>query len=529
MQDRSINRRSFIEAAGLATMAAAAAVNAGVPKRAFGEEVDAELSTENAVYEPSEIFEADVVVVGAGPAGLGAVLEALDAGATVVLIEKTDALGGMAYGTEGVFGYGSRMQTEANVELPTVLEIVEEELVYSNYRVDANLWRDFVAQSGGTIDWLMDHGVEFERVDTYQDASFFESFHWWPGGSGTSFGPIMAEQLEGKDGLTILMQTRAKDLAVENGAVIGVYAEKEDGTIVQVNGGGVVVSTGGFSQDKELMTELSGIDWSTCGGFVTPSTGDGYRMMKKAGAATGTVCFINTMCVQTPSGTQDLVPINIATNYQCLLTVNQNGERYMAEDTFAKYFAMLTLNAMSTQKRVWTIFDQNAIERLENDGIDYGFVSYKKGDKLEGLRDQLEEFAGTDTVKKSETIDALAAEMGADAQTLQATIERWNGFCETGVDEDFGASVDVLYPIGEGPYYAVHPDRFISATIGGIKVDRQNRVLDETGEPIPGLLSAGVDSCCLYKETYNIQLSGGMQAYNFYSGRNAARTILAGK
>lgn len=523
---QNIGRRSFIEMAGLATAATAVAMGAGVPVHAYGEEAEFEPLPEDATYEPSETLEADIVVVGAGPAGMGAVLEALDSGASVILVEKTAMLGGMASGTEGVFGYGSRMQTEAGVELPSVLDIVGEELVYANYRVDANLWRDFVSQAGETIDWLMDHGVEFDHVDTYQDASFFESFHWWPGGNGASFGPIMEEQLEGAEGLTTLLETRAVGLAVEDGTVVGVYAEKADGSIVQANGKGVIIGTGGFSQDKELMTELSGIDWSTCGGFATPATGDGYRMMKKVGAATGTVCFINTMCVQTPSGTQDLVPINIATNYQCLMTVNQNGERYMAEDTFAKYFAMLTLNAMTTQKKVWTIYDQNVIERLEGEGIDYGFVTYKKGDKLEGLRDQLEEFAGTDNVKKADTIADLAAEIGADPEILQATIDRWNGFCETGVDEDFGAAADVLHPIGDGPYYAVHPDRFISATIGGIKVDRQNRVLDEAGEPIPGLLSAGVDSCCLYKETYNIQLSGGMQAYNFYSGRNAVRTIL---
>ena len=528
-----LSRRSFIAAAGFTTMGFMAASLAGCsPKeniqdvQAGANDAAAAQEDEHVTYDPAEVVDADVVVVGAGPAGIGAVMEALDRGAKVVLIEKTAQLGGMAYGTEGVFGYGSKMQTDAQVELPTVLDVIEEELTYTNYRVDANLWRDFVSQSGETIDWLMEHGIEFDRVDTYQGASFFESFHWWPGGSGSSFAPIVTEYLDGREGLTVFLETTGKDLVVENGEVIGVYAEKDDGTIVQVNGKGVIVATGGFSQDKELMTELSGIDWSTSGGFVTPATGDGYRMMKKAGAATGTVCFINTMCVQTPTGAQDMVPINIATNYQCLPMINQIGERFMAEDTFAKYFAMLTLNAMSTQKKTWTLIDQNSIDRLENQGIDYGFVKYQKGDKLEGLLGELEEFAGTDNVKKGETVEEIASEIGVDAVILQATIDRWNGFCETGVDEDFGAGAEILHPIGDGPYYAVHPDRFISATIGGIKVDRQNRVLDETGEPISGLFSAGVDSCCLYKETYNIQLSGGMQAYNFYSGRNSVREIL---
>lgn len=529
----SLSRRSFIATASLTATGMLAASLAGCAPQSSQTGHSADLSqtgegdAEEAVnYDPVEVINADIVIVGGGPAGIGATLEALDANANVVLIEKTEQIGGMAFGTEGVFGYDSKMQRDANVKLPTVLEIVQEELDYTNYRVDANLWRDFVMQSGGTIDWLMDHGIKFDRVDTYQGASFFESFHWWPGGNGADFGPIMIEYLDGKEGLDILLKTQALDLVVENETVTGVYAQRKNGDIIQVNGKGVVVCTGGFSQDKELMTELSGIDWSNSGGFVTPATGDGYRMMKKAGAATGSVCFINTLCVQTPEGTQDLVPINIGASYQCLPVVNQNGERFMAEDTFAKYFAMLTLNALSTQEHTWTLFDQNCINRLENEGVQYGFVTYKPGDKLEGLQDQLEQFAGCDTVKKGETLEALAKEIGADAATLETTVERWNGFCETGVDEDFGAGSEVLFPIGEGPYYAVHSDRFISATIGGIKVNRSNQVIDDGGNPIKGLYSAGVDSCCLYKETYNIQLSGGMQAYNFYSGRNSARHIL---
>ena len=522
-------RRSFIAASGLAAASIAAAAAAGATLGATAavasEPADDGEVGRFASYEPAEVLEADVVVVGAGPAGVGALLQTLDEGGTVIVLEKTGQIGGMSFGTEGVFGWGSQMQKDAGVELPTILDIIGEELTYTNYRVDANMWRDFVAQSGGTIDWLMDHGIKFDRVDTYQGASFFESFHWWPGGNGADFGPIMSEWLEGKEGLTILLNTRAVDLVVEDGVVKGVYGKREDGSVVQVMGKGVVIATGGFSQDKELMTELSGIDWSHSSGFVTPNTGDGFRLMRSVGADTHECCFINTLCVLTPD-LHDLEPINIGSSYECLPVVNQLGERFMAEDTFAKYFAMLTLNALSTQKYYWTLYAQNTIDRLENVGIDYGFVAYKVGDKLTGLRDQLEECAGCDTVKKGETIEELAEQIGADPAILAATVERWNAACEAGYDEDFGVTPSILFPLEGGPYYAVHSDRFVSASIGGIQVDRQNRVLDESGEPIPGLYSGGTDSCCLYKETYNIQLSGGMMAYNVYSGRNAARQIM---
>jgi fumarate reductase flavoprotein subunit len=154
-------------------------------------------------------------------------------------------------------------------------------------------------------------------------------------------------------------------------------------------------------------------------------------------------------------------------------------------------------------------------------------VSIQPGDVLAGLRDQLEEAsADNPNVLKGETLADIAVAIGADPAQLQQTIDRYNGFCQTGVDEDFGAGTEVLHEIGSGPYYAVYVDRFTIATIGGIDIDRNNAVLDVNGDPIPGLYSAGVESCKLYRETYNFQLSGGMNAYNFYSGRNAVRNAL---
>ena len=519
----SLSRRSFIAAAGVTAAAAAAAPT--LASVALADEPAQEEVGSLAAYEPAEVLEADVVVVGGGASGIGALLEAYDLGAKVIVIEKGPGLGGMSLGTEGVFGWGSKMQLDEGVEIPSVLDIIGEELVYSNFRIDTILWRQFIEQAGETIDWLMDHGVEFDRVDTYNGASFFKSFHWWPGGNGAQFGSIIQNWLEGKEGFELLFNTRAVDLVIEDGAVKGVYAKREDGSIVQVNGKGVIIATGGFSADQALLTQLTPDDWSRAAAFPGGNVGDGYRLMKSAGGVDGVVSTIQVLCVHTPD-TQDLEPINVAASYESLPRVNELGLRYMAEDAYAKYMSILAVNAVMSQPANWALFSQETIDRLENEGCQTGFVIFKPGTPLTGLRDQLEQYAGCDNVKKADTLEELAEQIGCDPETLVATVERWNGFCETGVDEDYGIAPNFLIPIGTGPYFAVQSDRLCSASIGGIKIDRQQRVFDENRVPIPGLYSAGVDSCCLYKETYNIQISGGMMAYNVYSGRNAVRQIV---
>ena len=255
----------------------------------------------------------------------------------------------------------------------------------------------------------------------------------------------MTEWLDGKPGLTVLTETEGKQLVVRDGVVVGVIAQKADGTVIQANGKGVVVATGGFSQDKELMTELSGIDWSTSGGFVTPATGDGYRMMKEVGAANGTVCFINTMCVQTPAGTQDMVPINIGTNYQCLPMVNQFGERFMAEDTFAKYFAMLTLNAMTPSRRPGRSTTPTASSAWSTTTSTTASWPTSPVTASRASPTSSRSSPVATTSRRPTPSRGWPSRSAPIPQTLRETVDRWNGFCAAGVDEDFGVSP--LHPL----------------------------------------------------------------------------------
>lgn len=540
--EKGLSRRSFLATAGVATAGImAAGLSSCSPQSGQEANTGTASSTEGSsasswidglpygkqTYDVSETEEFDLVIVGTGTSGMSAALEAADAGVRVAVIDKDTQIGGVAYGTEGAFGMNSSMQREAGIESPTVAEVVTEELVYTNYRADANFWADVFKHSGEDIDWLIEHGVKFDRADTYQDASTFKCFHWWPGGNGSEMGPSVASYLADKSNVSIMLETEVIDLVQEDGMVKGVYIRTEGGDIKQVLAPATIMGTVGFSENKERVQQLTGLDMTNGQTFGTKSTGEAHDMMVAHGASMATTCCLLNLCVAGHPGSA-IDDITVAACYQCLPQINQNGERFVSEDLYAKKFCALYINALRSQPMSYTLFDEPTIKHFEEDGIDYAFVFRQPGDKTPELRAQLEEAAADPDcpAHKGQTLPELAEAIGADPAVLQATVDRYNELKAKGSDEDFGCDTAYLRGIGEGPYYAVHCDPIIITTIGGIEVNRNNQVLDQSREPIPGLYCTGVESCVLYRETYNFQLSGGMNAYNFYSGRNAVRHAL---
>lgn len=477
---------------------------------------------------------ADVVVVGGGASGLSAAVEAAQSGLSVIVLEKRDMVGGMAAGIEGVFGYGSRMQEEANVEMPPLYELVDEEMEYTNYRSDAVVWRNLFANSGENIDWLQDMGVEFTEVGSYSGVSSFLCFHWFPTGScGATYVEAMTNELAKYDTTTILTGTPAFELTTNDaGDVTGVRAlNSEENKEYRIAAKGVILCTGGLASNHPLMEELTGDD-QTYVLSISGSIGDGYMMAEAVGAGHNKVCALQWPYVYGYNVSDDRTNDLFTTaGYQGLPIINQDGVRFFSEDVYERYFTALFMNALSSQKANYTLIDPNTIDRLESgEGCINGFVFFcTPGGHQPYLRAQLEEATmdGNGQVLKGETLEELAMKIGCDPEVLQNTVDRYNGFVEKGVDEDYGKDPKYLFEISsEGPYYAVINSRCYVTSVGGIDIDASNRVLDTEGKPIKGLYSAGVDSSELYQETYNYQLSGGMMAYNVYSGRNSIRTLI---
>lgn len=470
----------------------------------------------------ADTLECDIVVLGGGAGGLGAAVKAAQMGARVILLEKASDLGGSTAGTEGMFGWGSSLQHETNVEMPLVAELIEDELVYSNYRIDAALWKRFINASGKSVDWLRDLGYQFDRVDVYKgNISAFKCYHWWAEEKGATMIAALAAEAE-KLGVEIRTQTPGVCLMTDGGKVCGVYAhDVAADQYLAIKAAATIVGTGGFGQNNALIESLTVWDM-TYGTTRSTGTGDGVVMAEDVGAGTYMTSILPRTAVEGYT-VYDEIAIGCCDNP--LLFVNENGDRFMNEGTYVTSYMALYVNSIISQKKAYTVFDQAMVDRfVSGEGILSGWRKFKAGANLPEFQTQLDECisSGRGNVFKGDTIEELAQAMGVDPQNMKENVERYNELCASGLDEDYLKGAEFLIPVENGPFYAVRQDPSVTNTIGGLDVNYDNAVVNADGEVIEGLYCVGVDACKLYKETYNYAMSGGLVSYCLYSGLNAA-------
>lgn len=535
-----MDRRSFLTGSALGVLGAASAgvlgacspaaktaEPAGTPVANTGENEEARAvslveSEQEVAQKAPETKECDIVILGSGAGGLGAAVKAAQLGARVILLEKGSELGGSTAGTEGMFGWGSSLQKETNVELPLVAELIQDELIYSNYRIDAALWNRFINASGKSVDWLRDLGYQFDRVDVYKgQISAFKCYHWWAEEAGSTMIETLANKAQ-ELGVEIIKQTPGVSLMTEGGKVVGVYGhDLTNDSYIAVKAAATIVGTGGFGLNNALIEQLTAWDM-TYGTTRSTGTGDGVIMAEDVGAGTYMTAILPRTAVEGYT-VYDEIAIGCCDNP--LLFVNENGDRFMNEGTYVTSYMALYVNSIISQKKAYTVLDQATVDRfVSGEGLISGWRKYKPGMNTPELQTQLDECvsSGRGNVFKGETIEKLAEAMGVDPQNMAATVERYNTMCANGFDEDFLKGAEHLVPVETGPFYAVRQDPSVTNTIGGLDVNYDNAVVDQDGNPIEGLYCVGVDACKLYKETYNYAMSGGLVSYCLYSGLTAA-------
>lgn len=525
-----LSRRNFIAAtAAMGAAAAAASAATGTVRAdeaaATGTDV---LPTDYTIDGEAEY---DLVIVGGGFSGGIAAMEAADTGAKIAVVEKKFALGGNADYTEGVFGLDSQMVKDSGVAVELdIPALVHNELTFTNWRTDGRVWYDVFGHSGEDIDWLAEHDICFDHVDDYLGVSTVPCFHWWEGESGRTVGENVQKHLDTMNNVDVMLETEAIDIVMDGKAVAGIVVQDAEGTTTLLKTPKVIMATGGFVDNREMVYEVT--DTKVAQTLGRGYDGKGHAMMIKAGAKQCTASSVNNLAVGTEAEGHYFLAISnltLAACYQSLLTVNEDGERFVDENLFNEKFTVCWVNALKQQKAAYTFFGQNIIDIFMNGrGAFNTYGPGKAGTQLKDLVNELEELCakGTGDVFRGETLEELAEAAGMDHAALIGQIERYNHYCETGVDEEFACPADNLIPTGDGPYYLVKVQPAPYTTVGGVQMDRQNRVVGVDGEPIEGLYSCGVEGCSLFKETYNYGISGGQGAYNIYSGRNAAKTAM---
>lgn len=453
--------------------------------------------TEAAAVEKTEVTEStDVLVMGAGIAGLTAALSAKENGANVVIIDKMAAPGGTTNFAGGILVC---VDSELFAQNRLESDNMESVMAYWHGKMDASGvesgypdWERLeatVADTGSTVDWLVDNGIEFDATPYAASSSYPMAL---ANGGGAGLIQMLVKTCEEK-GIELRLNTKGTSLVTdETGAVIGAVAETED-SIITFNAKSVILATGGISQNEELVAKYS--PKLHRAGLIPTSavshTGDGFLMALEAGAGTFDVFatpLFGTMVDPALSALTDTSALAIYAQ----LGVNANGDRFGNEAASAGWDTMdLTASDMIQDGNApfWYVFDSSneaAVAALEA-GVPSGIVA------------------------KGDTVEELALNMHVYTQNFTAAYEQYAAAVAAGKDDAFGKDAAFLAPIEKAPFYAVkvYPTTFGSA--GGVTTTDQGRVTRQDGTVIPGLYAAGeMSNRYFYNENYILAASLAM-------------------
>ncbi len=471
----------------------------------------------------------DAVIAGAGGSGLAAALTLAEGGARVALFEKMRLPGGSSRFPEGMFAAESSMQHQKNIRV-TKDEAFKDIMEYSHWRANAPLVRAFVDKSAATVDWLEERGVRF-----------IEPSSFWPGAPRTwhlfkGYGAAMIKVLLGRcreKGVELRCRVAVKRLLRDGeGSVAGVVVQEGPRGEVTVPAKAVVIATGGYANSGELLKRYTGLDLRK-NLFPLGNTekhGEGIRMAWDAGAAEEGMGVLNfSFGGPVGPGIRPAGHISAAVR-QPELWVNSDGLRFCDEGIV--HNSIYCGNATARQKGgyVFRIFDDGARRRYIEKGIDVGVGTFvPPGTPLNRFDRELNDAVekGNRNVFVAGELDGLAARMGVDGKVFQATVGRYNRFCEQGYDEEFAKERCYLRPVRTPPFYAFKCYIDFTGTNGGIRINERTEVVDRGGDVIPGLYAVGNDAGGLYGDSYDMIAAGAAIGFALISGRMAGEHGLA--
>ena len=320
-------------------------------------------------------------------------------------------------------------------------------------------------------------------------------------------------------GVKILLQTPVTKIVKRGDRVTGVIAEDRSGEPVEAEARAVIVATGGFGDNPEMIKKYTGFDWGKdLFSFRIPGVvGDGIRMAWEAGAAPTEMTM--EMIYGMPG---EVNPALHMVFHQPHLLVNVQGERFMNEEIMPN--TTFAGNAITVQKdrTAFLIFDENIKRHMETVGFDDISVvfPFMKVDDLDALIAQAQG-GGYKDVFVADSLADLAAQTGIDSAGLALTVADYNRFCAQGYDEVFNKNHKLLRPVDAPRFYAARLLPGAYGSLGGIKINYRTEVLDKQWNTISGLYAAGTDACSIYGDSYVFILPGNTMGFAINTGRIA--------
>jgi len=448
-----------------------------------------------------------LLVIGGGAAGFAAALEAAQKGAQVLLLEKTGEIGGSSAMSGGCLAFaGTDLQQAEGVADSDAL-LRQDLLEVGQHDNDPAVVDAYVAHQLDTYRWLRASGVEFSpslesssgqsvpRVHTVDPADMVR---------------VLAARCRETGRVSVRMGTRAIRLVRkdENAPVTGVLAEGPDGPLSIAAEKGVLLASGGFCRNAELVHRFAPHYAEAVFVGGEGNVGDGLLMAWKLGADMRDMAYIK--------GTFGKHPTDTHNNHSCLavykgaIAVNQDGRRFVDESISYKLLG----DAVMRQEyhTGYQIFDQPIFESGD-DRV-----------RILDFRRRLEE----GLMFRADTLEALARQIEVPYATLKETVDRYNGFVDQGSDDDFGRDALVhhqgaLRRIETGPFYAYPSTAAVFGTYCGLRIDATMKVIDVFDQAIPGLYAAGEVVGGFHGGAY---MTGSALGKAVVFGRVAARTAL---
>jgi len=511
--------------------AAAALTAAGLNPDDYKTAVEKDAAAEDSTVD------ADVVVVGAGGAGMTAAITAAAEGKSVVILESQSMVGGNSvratggmnagktvYQDENEFGESAGVEKTlktaaekyADNETITALaktvseqwaayqanptgyfdsvELMELDTMIGGKGInDPELVETLCANSADAIDWLDEHGITLHNVSSFGGASV-KRIHRPVNAEGKTVSvgsymiPLLQENCE-KAGVKMMLDTTATEILTDaNGAAVGVKATGASGETVTVNAKAVVLATGGFGANLDMVVKYK----PELKGFMTTNApgiqGQGIEMAQAIGAATVDMDQIQ-IHPTVEANTAALITEGLRGDGAIL--INEEGQRFI--DEVGTRDVVSAAEIAQTGSYSWLVVDQ---AMADASSVIQGYI--KKGYTVTGS-----------------TYEELGKAMGVDAAAFAETMEKWNGYVEAKNDPDFGRT-SFANPLNTAPYYAVKVTAGVHHTMGGLKINANTEVLNEKGEVIPGLFAAG-------------EVAGGVHGANRLGGNAVADFTVFGR
>ncbi len=433
-------------------------------------------------------LETEIVIVGAGGAGMAAAIMAHQAGKQFIILEKMPYVGGnTTKATGGMNAAETHYQKEQNIQ-DSVELFISDTMTGGHNLNDPELVRTMAEQSAGAIEWLDSIGADLPKI-SFSGGASTNRIH--APADGSAVGNYLVDKFSEKLtelGVEVMLNTKATELIMEDGKIAGVKAEGKDANYT-IKAKAVILATGGFGANLDMIAGFRPDLQGTVTTNAPGATGDGIVMAQAVGAA-----LVDIEQIQLHPTVEQTTSMLITESVRGdgAILVNQSGHRFTNE--------LLTRDAVSAAE-------------LAQEG-QYAYIIFDQH-----LRDNLkaiEKYVKNGLTVQADTIEELARKLDIYPYFLAMTLNDWNEAVATQNDAAFGRTTGMDNNLTTPPYYAIQIAPGIHHTMGGVKINTSAQVINTNGDVIPGLFAAG-------------EVTGGVHGGNRLGGNAVADIVIFGR